>query len=369
MVKKNIYKMKPSFTVKFVLGVLSICLVVGFWFVYSEIYTAEAQISEKVKFKIESGESVFSVAARLEEEQVIRNSFLFRSYLKIKNLDTKINHGEFEVESPITLSRVVEALQNPSSIEQVITIIPGWDLRDISEYLIESGVGQVEIEELDGSIIQNRIDKIIGKPATDYRWSKMSAPKVFDYLVLKSKPDFVSYEGYFRPDTYRIFKDATLEQVFEKLIRARNQEFTRAMYTDIEKSGRTVHEILTMASLIEREVMSQKDKSIVSDIFWKRHDVGMGLQADSSVHYATGKKGEVFTTKEERDSKNIWNTYKYPKLPPGPISSPSLESIMAAIYPDSNDYWYFLTTIDTGEAKYAKTLEQHNRNVQKFIRQ
>jgi UPF0755 protein len=116
-----------------------------------------------------------------------------------------------------------------------------------------------------------------------------------------------------------------------------------------------------MASLLEREVRSPADKKKVSDLFWRRYAMGWALQADSTVHYVHGKKGDVFTTSAERKIDSPWNTYKYPGLPIGPISTPSLNAIMAAIYPEKNEYWYFLTTPE-GEVKYAKTLEEHNAN-------
>lgn len=352
---------------RIIVAILVICAIIGAWFVYSEIYIAGALLADKIHFEVKKGESASALAARLEKEQVIRNAFLFRQYLKLKNLDTKIGHGFFEVEKPITLIRVAEALRNPSAQEFEITIIPGWDLRDVQEYFINSEIGS-DLSGLGEQDKRSRISQIIGIPAVDYRALASSFTGEFDYKVTESKPGYVSYEGYIRPDTYRVYKDAAVEEIFSKLIKARNSEFTDEMYGDIEKDGRTVHEILTMASLLEREVRDVKDRAKVADLFWRRHDVGMGLQADSSVHYSVGKKGDMFTTKEDRDTINPWNTYKYPRLPLGPISNPGIDSIMAAIHPEKNDYWYFLTTIDTGEVKYAETLEEHNQNVRKYLR-
>jgi UPF0755 protein len=255
---------------------------------------------------------------------------------------------------------VVESLENPSVQERTITIIPGWSIRDIADYFEREVIFQA----------QEVID-VIGQSALDYRTThKKNTPTdiyMKSYTVLQGKPWYVSYDGYIAPDTYRIFKDATVEEIFDKLIAERNTQFTDQMYYDIKQSGRSVYEVITMASILEREVRGEKDKKIVSDIFWRRYDMNWALQADSSVHYLTGKSGDVFTTKQDRDSLSPWNTYKYPGLPLGPISNPSLESIMSAIYPTSNEYWYFLTTSD-GEVKYAKTLEGHNRNVAKYLR-
>nr|MBP7992627.1 endolytic transglycosylase MltG [Candidatus Magasanikbacteria bacterium] len=204
---------------------------------------------------------------------------------------------------------------------------------------------------------------LLGKPA-EYAIPNISPTKI---SWIASKPSRVSLEGYLAPDTYSIYNNATLEEVVDKLLTHREDQLLPLM-PEIVKSGRSLHEIMTMAALLEREVRTPKDKAIVADIFWKRHDVNMGLQADSTVHYATAKEGSVFTSNADRASANPWNTYKYPGLPPGPIATPSLASIEAAIRPTKNDYWYFLTTLDTGEVKYGKTLAEHNANVQKYLR-
>ena len=188
-----------------------------------------------------------------------------------------------------------------------------------------------------------------------------------DYRVLRDKPEDISLEGYLAPDTYRIFTDASLESVLEKLVVERDSQFTDRMYADIRAAGRDVHKVLTVASILEREVQHEEDKAKVADLFWRRFERHWALQADSTVHYAVGRKGDIFTTKKERATDSLWNTYKYPGLPPSPICNPSIESIRAAIYPEKNDYWYFLTTLE-GEVKYARTLEEHNGNVARYLR-
>jgi UPF0755 protein len=211
---------------------------------------------------------------------------------------------------------------------------------------------------------------IAGIPAVNYK--TFNSIKEFPHLDIQSKlladkPSFISYEGFLAPDTYRIFKNSTATDIVKKLIFERNSQFTDKMYEDVKKSDRTLFEVITMASIVEREVRGKEDKSIVADIFWRRYDMNWALQADSTVHYAVGKKGNVFTTKEDRDSMSEWNTYRWPGLPLGPISNPSLESIIATIYPTKNNNWYFLTATD-GSVKYGKTLEEHNQNVFRYLR-
>jgi UPF0755 protein len=339
------------------IGVLLIaCIVVGGSYVRSELFGATAQDVDSITFSIESGESVAALAQRLETEQIIRSSFFFRQYLQWKGLDTTVRAGNFTVEAPITLARVVAALQYPSQEEREITIIPGWTLKDIAEYFVAEGIATSTTD----------VYTFTGNPA------QVPTTVTLDFeeplFILQDIPDGISLEGYLRPDTYRIFVNSSLEEVLRKIILARDSQISETMRQAIQKSGRTVHQIMTVASLLEKEVRGEENKRIVSDLFWRRYDTAWPMQADSSVHYIFGTSGSVFTTKEMRDSLNPYNTYKYPGLPPGPIGTPSLLAIEAAIDPEPNDYWYFLTTLDTGEVKYGRTLDEHNVNVQRYLR-
>lgn len=297
------------------------------------------------------------LAEKLENEQIIRSAWLFKKYLIWQELDKKINFGEFELIAPITLARVAEVLSKPGLNEKEITIIPGWTIRDIAQYFEYNGMFQAE-----------ELTELVGLPAVSYKTWKEGVPTLTaDTVILKDKPWYVSYEGNLAPETYRIYKNAKLKDIVLKLLEQREKEVTPEMWIDIEKSGRNFYEILIMASILEREVKSEKDKSLVADIFWRRYNKNWALQADSTVHYAVNKTGDVFTTQEDRDSNSPWNTYKYPGLPPSPISNPSLESIKAALYPEKNEYWYFLTGKD-GTVYYAKTLEEHNTNRASYLR-
>ena len=342
---------------KIILTIILLCLLSAGWFLISEIYFSEAQSGiESVKFEVKQGESVGELVSRLEDEQVIRNAWVFKKYIVWKGMDKKVNYGEFEVEAPVTLSRVAMALSQPGLGEDTITIIPGWNIRDIGMYF--ENLGKFQAEE---------ITEYVGLPARNYKVVAGRVPKIeLDLKILQDKPWYVSYEGYLAPETFRVYKNADVKSIIETLLRHRENQITDEMWSDIEKSGRTFFEILTMASILEREVQTEKDKSIVSDIFWRRYDLNWALQADSTVHYAVGKIGNVFTTSEDRDSNSPWNTYKYPGLPLGPISNPSLESIKAALYPEKNNDWYFLTDTE-GVVYYAKDLNEHNLNRAKYI--
>lgn len=252
----------------------------------------------------------------------------------------------------------------PPRPETTITIIPGWDLRDIAKYFEKQGI-----------VSTTKFYEMVGQPAYDYRSGKIDAPvldffedKIANNRNFENKPDFVSFEGWLAPDTYRIYKDATLKEIIAKLINQRDKEFTDYYNANFEKvPDHNFYDVLTMASILEKEVRNFDDKKLVADIFWRRYDKNWALQADSTVHYALGKEGDVFTTAKDRQTNSLWNTYKYPSLPPSPICNPGLDSIKAVISPTPNKYWYFLTSSD-GVVHYAKTLDEHNMNRIKFLK-
>lgn len=227
----------------------------------------------------------------------------------------------------------------PPRPERTITIIPGWDLRDIAAYF-----------EREKIMSRAEFYATTGEPAR-------RGSGVWDLLV-SDKPAKISLEGYLFPDTYRIYTSTTPEAVVRRLL-ANFDAKARREFEDLP-AGRSLHEILTMASIIEKEVPKDEDRKKVSDILWRRLARGWALQVDSSVGYATGHERERSTAKDLKTD-SLWNTYKYPGLPPGPIGNPGLSAIRAALHPEPNSYWYYLTGGDN-QVHYAKTLEVHVSN-------
>lgn len=237
----------------------------------------------------------------------------------------------------------------PPRPEITITIIPGWNLTDIANYLVKQEIADSTTE----------VYRVTGAPAVE------SAPAiVVSSTILTNKPKNESLEGYLAPETYRIFKDATIVDVVEKLLNQRSKELGAINFAS---SGHTLHEALTMASIVEEEARTPEDRRLVADILWRRYAKNWALQVDSSVHYAVHKSGTVFTTESDRKVSSLWNTYKYPGLPPSPICNPSSDAVEAALQPTRNDYWYFLSGSD-GVMHYAKTLDEQTANRYKYLR-
>lgn len=334
-----------------ILGILFLSLTA--YIIYRQIYHKQGSAVSKITVQVAPGESVSDLAQHLEEQDIISSSRLFKLYLKYTGLDKNIQSGSFELVPPFTIASVAQKFGSPESIERTITIIPGWDLYDMAEYFEKEGIAS-----------SSEFFALTGDPAQFGPWAYSTFA---EYSLLKSKPQNVSLEGYLAPDTYRIYQNEKLESILKRLLSHREEQFTTEMLQEINRQGKTVHEILTLASVVEKEVKGDQERKKVADIFWRRISEDWGLQADSTVHYLSRREGDVFTRAHEREIDSLYNTYKYRGLPPGAISSPSLSSIMAVIYPEKNNYYYFLTSFD-GEAKYARTLDEHNANVQKYLR-
>ena len=187
-----------------------------------------------------------------------------------------------------------------------------------------------------------------------------------EYDFLMNVPDQLGLEGFLFPDTYRLYRDASASDVIHRLLDNFGQKVWLESKTAITSSDRTLFEIVTMASILEREVRGVEDMGLVSDIFWRRLDVGMPLQDDSTVNYATNGDSPSVSYEDTRFD-SPFNTYLYRGLPVGPIGNPGVEAIQAAFNPESNTFWYFLTDTE-GDVHYARTLQEHNSNKSRYLK-
>lgn len=250
----------------------------------------------------------------------------------------------------------------PPRKEINLTIIPGWNLRQVATDWVKNGVIKNE----------NELYDIVGRPAYNYKAHGEMAPKIFFagtstvVYFFTVKPSNLSYEGFLFPDTYRVYADAKAEDVLKKVFANLDEKITPQMREDIARQGKDIFEILTMASVVEKEAPTKESMAVVADIFLRRYQKKWALQSCATVNYITGKNDPGVTDKD-RAINSLFNTYKYPGLPLGPISNPSLQAIVATIYPQRNDYWYFMSGAD-GAMHYAKTLDEHNVNVFKYLK-
>jgi UPF0755 protein len=245
-----------------------------------------------------------------------------------------------------------------------VTLIEGWTLKDIGEYLEKYELAATE-------------DFIKFAGEFDLRKYPTAANSI---------PKSASPEGFVFPDTYRIPKieksatssQAVSEAVLRRALQNFENKFTPEMEGQAKKLGMTVYEVVTLASIIEKETgrnavtKEQKERLneerfVVSGIFHNRLKINMALESDATVNYITGKNDPAASLKDI-EANSPYNTYRNRGLPPGPIANPSLSSIMAALYPKDTDYMYFLHKQPSGEVVYSKTFEEHVQNKFRYLK-
>ncbi len=286
----------------------------------------------KVIFKVEKGESAKTIAENLKSAGLIDSPFIFRLYVFLALGQYALKTGEYELSPAMSIRDIADAVVIGGVNEVLITIPEGFTLQQIEDRFVAAKLAQK------GEIVNFRFE--IAPP------------------ILNDKPKTASLEGYLFPDTYRFFKDASLSDVVSKMIVNLDNKITPDLKIAIVSFGRSVYEIITMASLIEKEVKSDSDREIVSGILWKRLKANVPLQVDATLVYITGRK-EIYDADKKINSP--YNTYYYRGLPKGPIANPGLSAIKASIFPKLSPYWYYLSAKD-GTTIFSKTLEEHNRN-------
>lgn len=252
----------------------------------------------------------------------------------------------------------------PPRKEINITIIPGWNLRQITDDWIKKGliISPEELYNLVGQPAYNY--KAAGKLAPNLNLISASGTPLYPLLLEKSRG--VSYEGFLYPDTYRVYADGKPVEILRKIFDNLEEKITPELRAEIKKQNKSFFEVLTMASVVQKEAPSKQDMAMVADIFWRRLNRHWALQSCATVNYITGKNNPGVLD-GDRAVDSLFNTYKYPGLPLGPISNPGIKAIEAAAHPQANNYWYFMSGAD-GVTRYARTLEEHNINVAKYLR-
>ena len=304
----------------------------------------ETPSGDPVAIIVESGSTTADVAALLSDNGLLDKANLFRWYGRLTCRSQSIQAGEFQIEPGLGLRAIYEALSRGTRSEQTVTMLEGWSLREFAASLEDDGLVEADAFMLDASAAL---------------WSDQ-------YPFLAEIPQGLDLEGYLFPESYRVFEGASSTDIIGRLLAQFNKEIIVERADQIAASEYSLFEIVTIASIIEREVRGLEDMKLVADIIRKRLRDGMPLQMDSTVNYVTGGNSPAVTLKETAID-SPYNTYKYAGLPLGPISNPSANAIDAILNPTPNDYYFFLTTAE-GDVKYGVTHAEHVANKNRYLR-
>ncbi len=329
--------------------VLALILFVAFAVQGSMYFLSEGGGSyegEPININIPPGTSLTRIATILEEEGIVKHALLFRFYARYKDLGQNLQAGDYELFANMHPADILEKLQEGRVYREQIrfTIAEGLMTEQIARSLSNAGLGEEETF-----------------------LSLMSSPDMFDYDFLQEVPEGLKYplEGYLFPDTYFVHTGVDEKEVLEIMLKSFDAFYSESVRENLIELDLSLHELVTLASIVEREALVDDEKEIIAGVFHNRLARNWLLQADPTVQYARGDISPVIYQSDlERDSP--YNTYLYQGLPPGPIGSPGKVALKSTLYPQEVQYMFFVSRFDgTGRHFFSVTLAEHNANVRK----
>ncbi|MEW5957794.1 MAG: endolytic transglycosylase MltG [Chloroflexota bacterium] len=298
-------------------------------------------------FTVEIGETAASIAGRLEEQGLISDANLFRLFLRYNGLDSSLEAGDYELRYNMNMREVAETLQKASFEEVAVTIPEGWRAEQVAELLSRENI-------MDGALFLATVRQGTG----------------VDHPLLADRPAGTSYEGYLFPDTYRLPVKASPEDLISRMLDNMASKIPANAVELASAQGYTFFEMLTIASIVEREAVAPEERPTIASVYLNRLAQGMPLQADPTVQYAMGYQtdtGQWWKTpvllEEYSQVNSPYNTYLNYGLPPGPISNPGASAINAALQSEQTDYIFFMGCGGEGRHLFAVDYDTHQVNV------
>ncbi len=303
-------------------------------------------------FVVREGETTAEIASRLESAGLVSHGMLFRLLAEGEGLASDLAAGEYELYPAMRPSEILAIFSaGRTRPGPMVTIPEGWRSEEIAERLASRGIAPA-----------GRFLEVVRRGRSDLP-------------ALSSRPAGASLEGYLFPDTYSYDPRTDAESMAERMVRQFDQRFTAEMWERSAALGMSVHQVVTLASIIEREAVLPDERQLMAGVFYNRLREGIPLQTDPTVQFAVATADpesqkrygwwKSSLTPQDLAVDSPYNTYGHPGLPPGPICSPGLASLRAAVEPAVTDYLYFVARPD-GSHAFARTLQEHNENVSRY---
>lgn len=326
----------------FVLGVLA---VIVFLFVSYQVSSSRGSRASERAFRVNQGENILAIGDKLQQQGLIQWKWYFVYYAWKEDLRQTMQAGDYVLKGSMTIPEIARIISQGDILSTSVTVTfpEGWDMRKMADRLNANGLPGDEFLAL------------ARKPLPEWREQ---------YVFLKGLPDDTALEGFLFPDTYTFAEDVSAQDIVARMLRNFNEKAPANFALEASRQGRTLFEVVTMASIVENEVRSTTDRKQVADLFWRRMDIGQPLQSDATVKYILGKN-KIQHSFEETRVESPYNTYVNKGLPPGPISNPGLDSLSATLFPTANPYYYFLNNPETGETVFSVTFDEHKINKEK----
>ncbi len=291
---------------------------------------------EEILVNIQTGESLESIISKAEDEGAIKYGSLFRLYLIKNGYDTTLQSGGHILYKNMGYKKAAKALSAYGLKEGsfMFTIPEGYEIYRLAQKAYEDlGISEEEF----------------------YEAAKKSYPYEFILDIPKREN---ALEGYLFPDTYELFENSSANDLIKRMLERFSEIWTEERKERAKEINMTMDDVIILASIIEREAGTKEEMALVSSVFHNRLKKGMPLQSCATVQYILKERKEVLSLSDTKID-SPYNTYMYPGLPIGPIASPGLNAIDAALYPEKTDYYYFKVN-KNGETLFSKTLNEHN---------
>ena len=370
---KSTKKKKSGFKTFFIsllifLGLISAGAYFGYQYVQSSLQPVDASSKQYVTVQIPEGANVQTIGSTLEKSGLIKHGVIFAFYAKYKNY-SDLKSGYYNLQKSMSTEDIIHELQKGGTAEAQepalanLTIPEGYTIDQIAQ-----AVGQLQGEfkeplTADAFLAKVQDESFISQEVAKY-------PSLLESLPTKESGVRYRLEGFLFPATYSIKESTTIESLIDEMLAAMDKTLA-PHYSTIKSKNLTVNELLTIASLVEKEGAKTEDRKLIAGVFYNRLNLGMPLQSNIAILYAQGKLGQKISLADDAGIDTTinspYNVYTKAGLMPGPVDSPSLDAIEASINQTKSDNLYFVANVTDGKVYYAATQEEHDRNVAEHV--
>ena len=367
--KKKKSRLKRFFVTVFVLLILlGVGGFFGYRYVESALQPVDANSKQYVTVQIPEGANLQQIGDTLENSGLVKHGFIFSLYAKYKDYND-LKSGYYNLQKSMSTDDIIKELQKggtpqPQEVALAnLTIPEGYTLDQIAQTVGQLQGDFKEPLTADAFLAKVQDETFISQLVAKY-------PTLLESLPTKESGVRYRLEGYLFPATYAIKESTTIESLIDEMVAAMDKNLS-AHYTAIKEKNLTVNELLTIASLVEKEGLKTDDRKLIAGVFYNRLNLGMPLQSNIAILYAEGKLGQNISLADDATIDTTinspYNVYTNLGLMPGPVDSPSLDAIEASINQTKSDYLYFVANVQDGKVYFATTREEHDRNVAEHV--
>ncbi|WP_247934539.1 endolytic transglycosylase MltG [Streptococcus mitis] len=350
------------------LGLISAGGYFGYQYVQSSLQPVDASSKQYVTVQIPEGANVQTIGKTLENAGLIKHGVIFAFYAKYKNY-SDLKSGYYNLQKSMSTEDIIHELQKGGTAEAqepalaTLTIPEGYTIDQMAQ-----AVGQLQGDfkeplTADAFLAKVQDDNFISQAVAKY-------PSLLESLPTKESGVRYRLEGFLFPATYSIKESTTVESLIDEMLAAMDKTLA-PHYSAIKSKNLTVNELLTIASLVEKEGAKTDDRKLIAGVFYNRLNLGMPLQSNIAILYAQGKLGQNISLADDAgidtSINSPYNVYTKPGLMPGPVDSPSQDAIEASINQTKSENLYFVANVTDGKVYYAVTQEEHDRNVAEHV--